>query len=139
MKQWYLRHKKVLWIVIIAGVPIGYLGLWLDFSLLFWLGVILAFPLFIMILPFCLFLFIAGLTQPLWIQFYKLAAKRHGAPFQPGDFVRILRGAHRNKEVRVYDVWPERYQIRVELGEKEKAEVTDVFSYLSIWKIGRGR
>ncbi|MBN1123871.1 MAG: hypothetical protein JXA82_02610 [Sedimentisphaerales bacterium] len=53
--------------------------------------------------------------------------------------MRILRGAHRNKEVRVYDVWPERYQIRVELGEKEKAEVTDVFSYLSIWKIGRGR
>jgi hypothetical protein len=55
------------------------------------------------------------------------AAERNGAPFSVGDDVLILRGQHRGKVLRVYEVWRERGQVRVELGKTERAAVTDVF------------
>ena len=124
--------KEVFWGIAVVGVPIGYLGIWLDVAPLMWIGVILASPLFVTVLPFSLFLLLASITLPVWLPFYKLAAKLHGAPFQPGDWVRILRGQYRNQIVRVYDVWSDRDQVRVDLGEKAKQDVTDVFSLLQI-------
>lgn len=63
---------------------------------------------------------------------------RNGAPFREGDVVRILRGPHKQKVVPIYDVWIERDQVRVNLGEKEKNEMSDVFSLLSIRKLKKG-
>jgi cellulose synthase/poly-beta-1,6-N-acetylglucosamine synthase-like glycosyltransferase len=51
----------------------------------------------------------------------------NGAPFHPGDMVHILKGQHRGRVVRVYDVWGEQGQVRVELGAQEKTDVKDVF------------
>ncbi len=58
----------------------------------------------------------------------------NGAPFHKGDLVHILVGPHRDRVVRVYEVWESRGQARVELGEKERQEVRDVFSDLKICK-----
>jgi hypothetical protein len=63
---------------------------------------------------------------------YSLRAKLNGAPFQAGDRVRILVGPHRDRDVRIYDVWTERSQVRVELDAQTKAEVRDVFSFTQV-------
>lgn len=56
----------------------------------------------------------------------------NGAPFHRGDCVQILSGRHCGKVVRVYDEWPERGQVRVNLGDDFKRDVEDVFSYLEL-------
>ena len=137
MKEFLSRWKKVIWGVAIAGVGIGYLGLWLDIGLLLWTGLVLAIPLFIIVLPYCLFVLLALFTRPVWLPFYKHAIKRNGAPFHAGDWVRILHGQHQSQIVRVYEVWIDRDQVRVELGEKEKEDVRDVFSFLQVRRIER--
>ena len=58
-----------------------------------------------------------------------IAGKLNGAPFHPGDLVRILRGPYRDRVAEVYKLWPERLQVRVRLDEKRKQDVTDVFGY----------
>lgn len=130
--------KRMMWGVAVTGVPIAYAGLWFRSPVVWCIGMVLAIPLFIIVLPFCLFLLLAFLTSPLWLPFYKLAAKMHGAPYQSGDWVRILRGPHRNRVVRVYEVWSERNEVRVELGEKEREDVKDVFGYLSVRRVREG-
>jgi hypothetical protein len=135
MREWYTRHRFVIWWVAVAGVPIGYLGMWLDVAPLMWTGIVLATPLFLVVLPFCVFLVVMYFTCPLWHPFYRLAIKWHGAPFRKGDMVRILRGRHKGKVVRVYQVWDERNEVRVELGEKEKGDFTDVFGFLSVRRL----
>lgn len=59
---------------------------------------------------------------------------KNGAPFHKGDLVRILVSPHRDRLVRVYEVWESRDQVRVELGAKEEEEVKDVFSFTQICK-----
>ncbi|MFQ5962438.1 MAG: hypothetical protein ACE5MG_13695 [Candidatus Methylomirabilales bacterium] len=61
-----------------------------------------------------------------------LQAELNGAPFHVGDRVRILVGPHRDRVVEVYEVWDERRQVRVELGEVERNQVEDVFSFGSV-------
>jgi len=56
----------------------------------------------------------------------------NGAPYEPGDRVRLLVGRRRGQIVRVYGVWAERNQVRVELGDAERDAVTDVFSYYQV-------
>ena len=51
----------------------------------------------------------------------------NGAPFQVGDAVHILIGPHRDRVMRVYEIWPSRGQVRVELGEQAEKNVKDVF------------
>jgi len=63
---------------------------------------------------------------------YYLGAKLNGAPFQIGDRVRILIGPHRNQIVKIYAVWTERNQVRVELGDLPKEKVKDVFSFTQV-------
>jgi hypothetical protein len=58
-----------------------------------------------------------------------LAIRRiNGAPFDVGDQVMILSGKHAGRVVRVYQLWEERAQVRVELGDAERKAVTDVYS-----------
>jgi hypothetical protein len=60
------------------------------------------------------------------------AAQRNGAPFSIGDDVLILRGKHRGQVLRVYEVWRERGQVRVELGETDRVGFTDAFWNLEV-------
>jgi transcription antitermination factor NusG len=41
---------------------------------------------------------------------------KNGAPYLPGDSVRILVGRHAGRVATVYQIWPERGQVRVDLG-----------------------
>jgi hypothetical protein len=57
----------------------------------------------------------------------RIAAKIQGAPFNEGDSVRILIGPHRDTVTSIYQIWHERGQVRVELGEQASDAVEDVF------------
>jgi hypothetical protein len=59
-------------------------------------------------------------------------ALRNGAPFRVGESVRLLAGSHTGRVVRIYDVWAERSQVRVELGELARNRVEDVFSHVEV-------
>jgi hypothetical protein len=63
---------------------------------------------------------------------YYIQGLRNGAPYRVGDHVRVLACRHRGRVVRVYDLWKERNQVRVELGDEERERVTDVFSYFEV-------
>jgi hypothetical protein len=59
---------------------------------------------------------------------YHAQGLRNGAPFHPGDRVRILAGPHRGRIVEVREVWAFRSQIRVEIDAKATEDATDEFS-----------
>ena len=63
----------------------------------------------------------------LWPLIWRLGLRFNGAPFQEGDSVQILIGPHRGFVTRIYELWPTRGQVRVDLGEQAKKEVKDVF------------
>ena len=67
---------------------------------------------------------------------FHFIARTNGAPFQAGDWVRILSGSHRDQIVCIYAIWEERGQVRVELDEQAKQDYTDVFSYHEICRDG---
>ena len=56
-------------------------------------------------------------------------------PFHAGDLVQVIAGAHAGKIAAVYEEWPSRNQVRVDLGESEWTEVKDVFSYVQLCKV----
>jgi|HubBroStandDraft_1064217.scaffolds.fasta_scaffold143352_3 hypothetical protein len=66
-----------------------------------------------------------------------LIEHRNGAPFREGDEVIILSKRFRSRITRIYEVWSERHQVRVELGEAERKNVTDVFSYRDVCRTTR--
>lgn len=63
---------------------------------------------------------------------YYARGQKNGAPYCKGDLVHILVGPHRDRVVRVYEVWESRDQVRVELGEHERKDTSDVFSLFEI-------
>ena len=63
----------------------------------------------------------------LWPLIVVICSFLNGQPFREGDWVRILVGPHRDRVVRVYQVWKERDEVLVELGEQEAKDVKDVF------------
>ena len=62
------------------------------------------------------------------------AAKIQGWPFKVGDEVVILTGRHKNTTTKIYEIWEERGQVRVDLGEELKKEVKDVFCAVEVCK-----
>jgi len=68
----------------------------------------------------------------IWPISFRIARALQGAPFHVGDHVWILVGKHKGTLTRVYEVWDERGQIRVELGADDKTAVTDVFCVVEI-------
>jgi hypothetical protein len=59
----------------------------------------------------------------------------NGGPFHKDDYVQVIAGAHAGKIAAVYEEWPSRNQVRVDLGESEWTEVKDVFSYVQLCKV----
>ena len=92
----------------------------------------LAFGILIIVAPVLAY-FLALLFGVLFVPpIYQLLGKLNGAPFQVGDQVRILVGPHRDRVVPIYAVWKDRLQVRVELDEQAKKDVTDVFSHTQV-------
>jgi hypothetical protein len=61
----------------------------------------------------------------------------NGAPHFKGDTVCILVGKNRGRVAQVYEEWPTRHQVRVDLGDVAKASVTDVYSYYEVCRSRR--
>ena len=59
--------------------------------------------------------------------FYRFQAWRNGAPFQPGDRVRILAGPHCGRVTQVRMLW-QHNTVRVGLGPVEEETYKDIFS-----------
>jgi hypothetical protein len=57
-----------------------------------------------------------------------VVARINGSPFQVGDEVMILCGKHSGRVARIYELWNQRGQVRLELGEADRNAVTDVYS-----------
>jgi hypothetical protein len=94
----------------------------------------IAYFVFLMVVAALIGLIVASLAGGIFFlrPLYHWRGIKNGAPYQVGDEVLILAGFHRNRVARVYELWPERQQVRVDLGEKERRDVTDVFSYVEI-------
>ncbi|MGI5868874.1 MAG: hypothetical protein ACOX9C_05470 [Kiritimatiellia bacterium] len=60
------------------------------------------------------------------------AARIQGWPFRVGDEVVILTGPHKDATTTIYEIWEERGQVRVDLGEELKEEVKDVFCAVEV-------
>jgi hypothetical protein len=63
---------------------------------------------------------------------YYVAAGLNGAPYTIGEHVIILAPRHRGKVVKIYEIWGERQEVRVELTDLEREKCTDVFSYFEV-------
>jgi hypothetical protein len=59
---------------------------------------------------------------------------KNGGPFKVGDRVQVLVGPYRGHVVRIYSLW-QCDTVRVELGEKEKADYTDIFGGTKLMKV----
>lgn len=72
---------------------------------------------------------------PGWMIFGNIARFLQGAPFAIGDTLCILKGKHKGKIYRVYEVWPERRQVRLDLGASERERTEDVFNDWEVCKV----
>lgn len=70
-----------------------------------------------------------------WLSSTAPRGLRNGAPYRVGDYVRILARRQRGRVARVYDVWAERDQVRVELGQEASERVEDVFSHFGVCRV----
>jgi len=73
-----------------------------------------------------------------WVFFKMLwhfRAWTNGGPFRKGDLVLVIAGTHAGRIAIVYEEWPSRGQVRVDLGEREWKEVKDVFTHVQLCKV----
>jgi hypothetical protein len=56
----------------------------------------------------------------------------NGAPYRVGDTVKVLARRQRGRVARVYEVWAERLQVRLDFGEAAREQVEDVFAYFEV-------
>jgi hypothetical protein len=59
----------------------------------------------------------------------------NGGPFRKDDLVQVLAGVHAGKIAAVYEEWPSRGQVRIDLGGSEWKDVKDVFSYIQLCRV----
>jgi hypothetical protein len=64
---------------------------------------------------------------------YRLQAWRNGAPFRPGDHVRVLVGPHCGRVTQVREHW-QGNSLRVELGPEAEKAFQDIFSPTQLLK-----
>lgn len=125
LKIW--RSVCILAAMTIAACDLFITGFWLNiYTFLFSIGLILLAGL----VGFCVSLIFSFIITPI----YYLGAKLNGAPFHENDEVQILVGPHKSEVAKIYEIWPDRRQVRLDLGENEKKTVNDVFAYTEIFK-----
>ena len=65
-------------------------------------------------------------TMLLWPFLRLWARKMNGGPFTLHDRVLILAGRHKGRIASIYELWPTRAEVRVDLGGEERKNITDV-------------
>ncbi|NLW84015.1 MAG: hypothetical protein GXY41_06385 [Phycisphaerae bacterium] len=70
----------------------------------------------------------------IWPFAYRICAFVNGAPLIEGDMVQVLVGQFKNQRGAVYEVWRERLEVRINLGNEAKEKVEDVFSFHEVYK-----
>jgi hypothetical protein len=114
---------------VIAAITLLILGLLdegalvADFGVLVW--IVLA------AIPAALIGLILGVIF-IWGFLSHIAALFQGWPFKVGEEVVILTGKHKNTVAQIYEIWKERGQVRVDLGEELKESVKDVFGAVEV-------
>jgi hypothetical protein len=63
---------------------------------------------------------------------YRWRGVKNGAPYAVGDEVLILAGPYRGRVARVYEVSWDREEVRVELADQERCQLTDGFSNVEV-------
>ena len=71
----------------------------------------------------------------MWMLLGHAAARIQGWPFQVGEEVWILRGKHRNRIARIYEVWAERGQVRIDIGDDAKNSAEDVIVAVAVCRM----
>jgi len=66
---------------------------------------------------------------------YKLRAFQNGAPFHEGDYVRVLVPPLQDVVACVYEIWPDRSQLRIDLGADSSRALKDVFSFVEVCRV----
>lgn len=59
----------------------------------------------------------------------------NGGPFRKGDLVQVISGAHAGKIAAVYEEWPSRNQVRIDLDHAAWEDVKDVFSSVQLCRV----
>ena len=85
-------------------------------------------------LPMAAMGWVFGITF-LWMILGPIAARIQGWPFKVGDEVFILSGKEINRVARIYEIWHERGQVRVDLGAEAKNSVEDVFCAVAVCRL----
>lgn len=67
-----------------AGLVLAALGLWIPCEPLYLAGLLLALPLYAVVLPALIGLLACAMTRPLWLPFYRLAIRRRKMEIIPG-------------------------------------------------------
>jgi hypothetical protein len=67
-------------ILSVTGLCLAALGAWIEVTPLYYAGLVLALPLYVIVLPLFIGLLAGSLTRPLWIRFYRRARQRRGSP-----------------------------------------------------------
>lgn len=95
-------------------------------DIIVWLWILLA------MIPAVLIGMIIG-TVIIWqMLLARSAAKIQGWPFKVDEDVVILKGRHKNKIAKIYEIWEGRGQVRLDLGEELKRDVKDVFCAVAV-------
>ncbi len=71
----------------------------------------------------------------IWMIVGRFAARFQGWPYEIGEEVCILAGKHINRIARIYGIWDERGQVRVDLGDDAKNTVEDVFCAVAVCRM----
>lgn len=72
----------------------------------------------------------------MWPILQTVGSRVNGAPWCEGDLVYVLVGKNRGHSGRIYEIWSERGQIRVDLSEQAKTDVTDVYFFNEVCRAG---
>lgn len=77
---------------------------------------------------------IIPITLRIFASIQNAIVKSNGEPFEIGDNILILKGSHKGKQADVYELWQERGQIRVNLGDEAANDFSDVFSSIEVMR-----
>lgn len=66
---------------------------------------------------------------------FRWRERLNGTPFVKGDRVEILRSGHRGVQTIVCEVWADRYEARLEMGQAAQADLSDVFPFTAFKRV----
>lgn len=68
----------------------------------------------------------------MFLPLIRLREKINGAPFQQDEAVIVISNKSFGTTGKIYEIWKERHQVRIDLGLEAGEKAEDVFSYLEI-------